>query len=191
MIKRPPMVPGFDVFVLDTLEHWFEKFVEQIGKDDSHRHLQGWLVKQFRDGHLTLRRLIFELTRDPETALDADLAVREIADEMFKYGALPDIVTGYLIGPAPTRGAKRYRGDTWLRDVCVASVTGFAVERWGEHFPMVASAKRPGICTLVSTVCMRNKLPLGERQVFDIYKRVSRFMPVHQELLQIAKNRPA
>ena len=70
-------------------------------------------------------------------------------------------------------------------------MTGYAVERWGNHSPMVGSKKRPGICTMVSQVCHDRGLPIGERRVLQIYKLFSRFMPVHQDWLQLKKGRSA
>lgn len=111
MTPRLPAIPNLHDHAFETIAAWFDKFIDQTRPADSHRHLQGWLVKNVRDGHMTLRRLI-ELTRDKSAGIDADEALRDIAQEMQQRREQPpEILQSYLICfSKPSRGKGRSQG---------------------------------------------------------------------------------
>jgi hypothetical protein len=188
MMAKPPAPPTLDDHVFETMLHWFDKFVAQTQAADSHRHRQGWFRKLVREGWMPLRRVI-ELTSDRNAALDADEALRAIADEINERGEkLPQLLTSYLIcHPRPARGRGRRDRDNWLRD-CV----GFAIERWSAFIPVTRNEETdtPSLCSLMSKVCHARGIPIGEKRVKQIYLRFAEFMPGHQSWLTLSKPTP-
>jgi hypothetical protein len=194
MAKLPTTPPTLDDLVLETIGHWFDKFVAQTRAENSYRHLQGWFRKLVREGKMPLRRLI-ELTSDPGAAIDADEALRAIAEEINeRREQLPQLLTSYLIcHPRPSRGRGRRDRDNWLRDICIACCVGFALERWGAFIPLTRNDETdaPSICSMVSMVCHSRGIPIGKKRVKQIYQRMAEFMPGHQSWLVLTKSNPA
>ena len=120
MTKRTPQPPTtglpaplLDDQVIETIGHVFDKFIDQIGPEDSHRHWQLWMRKLVRQGKRPLRWLI-ELTHDKEAAIDADAALRDMAEEMLERREQPPVLLqSYLIShhAKPARGRGRREGD--------------------------------------------------------------------------------
>jgi len=182
-----------DDHVFETLAHWFDKFVDQIRAEDSHSFLRRLLRKLVRDGQMPLRQVI-EFTADKNAAIDADAALRDIAEEIHeRREQLPQLLTSYLIcHPKPSRGRGRRDSDTFLRNQVVAIIVGLAREHWSAVIPLTRNAetKAPSICSLVSRVCHARGLPIGEKRVKQIYDGVVEFMPLHRGWL-LAESNPA
>jgi hypothetical protein len=189
---RLPAPPTLDDHVLETIGHWFDHFVAQTRAEDSHRLLQGWIKKLVREGKMPVRRVI-ELTSDQGAAIDADEALRAIADEINERGEqLPQLLTSYLIcHPRPSRGKGRRDRDDWLRNICIAACVAFAIERWSAFIPLTRSTGTTSICFLVSEVCLARGIRIGEKRVKQIYQRFAEFMPGHQGWLMLTKPNPA
>ena len=194
MRAKLPAPPILDGHVLETIGHWFDHFVAQTRAEDSHRLLQGWIKKLVREGRMPLRRVI-ELTSDQGAAIDADEALRAIADEINeRHEQLPQLLTSYLIcHPRPSRGKGRRDRDDWLRNICIAACVAFAIERWSAFIPLTRNDETdaPSICSLVSMVCHSRGIPIGKKRVKQIYQRFAEFMPGHQSWLMLMKSNPA
>lgn len=182
-----------DGHVFETIGKLFDKFVAQARAKDSHRLRQGWIKKLVCEGRVPLRRAI-EWTGDKDGAIDADAALRDIAEAMFEQGEeLPKLLTAYLIShPKPARGRGRSERDTWLRDQCVAVCVGIARERWSAVIPLTRNEETsaPSLCSVVSQVCHSRGIPISEKRVHQIYQRYAEFLPVHQGWLAIKSSSP-
>jgi hypothetical protein len=192
--KPPPTsLPAnmIEAEVFETIGHEFDKFVGQIRAVDSHRHWQLWMRKLVREGRKPLRWLI-ELTSDKEAALDADAALRDMAEEIHaRKEELPQLLTSYLICfPKPARGRGRREGDDFLRDQCIAVCVGIALERWSAVLLLTRNPETsgPSICSIISRVCRSRGIRIGEKRVRQIYDRFAEFLPIHQSWLAIKSN---
>jgi hypothetical protein len=202
--KKPPptTLPAtlLDDQVAETIAHWFDKFVAQIHTEHSHSFLRRLLRRLVRDGQMPLRRVI-EWTGDKNAAMDADAALRDIAEDMLERGEeLPKLLTAYLIShPKPSRGRGRRETDNFLRYQCIAICVGCARERWSTVInltrnpealapPSEEAHRAPSICSLVSRVCHSRGIPIDEKRVKQIHDRFAEFMPVHQGWLLIKSN---
>lgn len=171
----PPSLPApLDDHVFETIAHWFDLSIPQIRAEDSHRILPAFIRKLVREGKMTLRRVI-ELTSNRDAAIDADTALRDMAEEMVERGEdLPKMLTFYLISfPKPSRSKGRCSGDTWLRDHVIANFVGFALDRWGAVIPLTRNSETsaPSICSLVSRAAQSRGIMVAEKRVFQIYQR--------------------
>jgi hypothetical protein len=177
--------------VFETLAHEFDKYVDQIRTEDSHRHWQLWMRKLVRESKRPLRWLI-ELTHDKEAAIDADAALRDMAEEINQRGEkLPQLLTNYLICfPKPARGRGRREGDNFLRDQVIAVIVAIGLERWGTFYLLTRSGtSAESICSIVSRMCRsRGIRRMSEKRVKQIYDRFAEFLPVHQGWLAIKSN---
>lgn len=182
--KPPPttLPTPLDDHVFETIAHWFDLLISQIQAADSHRILPAFIRKLVREGKMPLRRVI-ELTSNRDAAIDADTALRDMAEEINERDEeLPKLLTAYLISfPKPARGRGRRSGDTWLRDHVIANFVGFALESWGAVILLTRKEETgpPSICSLVSRACHSRGIPIGEKRVFQIYQRFAGFFPGH------------
>lgn len=183
-----------DDHVVETIAHWFDLWIAQAGAGNSHRILSGFIRKLVREGKMPLRRVI-ELTRDPDAAIDADEALRGMAEEINERGErLPQLLTNYLICfPRPSRGRGRLSGDNWLRDQCLACCIAFALGRWGAFYLLYRNpaTDSPSICSLVSRAAeSRGIKKMSEKRVEQIWRRFAEFFPEHQDWLMLEKLNP-
>lgn len=191
--KPPANLPVtlLDNQVFEALAHEFDKIVAQVRAGHSHRWRQGWIIKLVREGKMPLRRVI-EQTYDRNWGLDADEALRAIANEMLLRGERsPELLQSYLVSrPRPARGKGRRDRDTWLRDQCIAVCVAIARERWGKVILLTRGRETdtPSLCSIVSRVCQSRGIPIGEERVKQIYDRFAEFLPVHQGWLAIKSN---
>ena len=105
VIDQPPttsLPAPLDDHVFETIAHWFDLLISQIQAADSHRILPAFIRKLVREGKMTLRRVI-ELTSNRDAAIDADTALRDMAEEINERGEeLPKLLTTDAVRKADT-----------------------------------------------------------------------------------------
>jgi hypothetical protein len=186
--RLPATLPNLDDHVFETIARWFDKFIRQTSPADSHRIRQGLIKKRVREGW-PLRRVI-EMTSDKNWAIDADAALRDLAEEINEQGELPKLLTAYLISyPKPSRGRGRRDGDNALFDQCIAVCVGYARERWHGVILLTRDPEAtdgPSICSIMAAVCKSRGRRIDEKRVKQIYDRYVEFLPRHQSWLSAA-----
>ena len=193
-IKLSPTSPPenqLEAQVFEAIGHELDKLIDQIRGEGSHRHWQFLMRKLVREGRKSLRWLI-DLTHDQEAALDADTALRDMAEEMKeRLEPLPELLQFYLVCfSKPARGRGRRAGDDFLRDQCIAVLVAIAWERWGTFFLLTRhpGTSGPSLCSIIARVCRSRGIRIDEKRVKQIYDRFAGYLPIHQGWLAIKAN---